>query len=64
MLSELVQERDHYKQQREANLNDSAISLGSSRRVPPMGPSPSHSPVVSAETLELKKKCRFLQEQL
>ena len=59
---EITLERDYFKQLHESvNPND---SLPLQNGLPIGSPSPAKSPAVNAELLELKKRCRHLQEQL
>ena len=59
---EITLERDYFKQLHESvNPNE---SLPLQNGLPVGSPSPAKSPAVNAELLELKKRCRHLQEQL
>ena len=59
---EVAMERDYYKQIHETgNANE---SLPHENGLPVGSPSPAKSPSVNPELIELKKRCRHLQEQL
>ena len=59
---EISMERDYYKQLHETdNPNE---SLPRENGLPLGSPSPAKSPAVNPELMELKKRCRHLQEQL
>ena len=59
---EVTMERDYYKTMHESgNANN---SLPHENGLPVGSPSPAKSPSVNPELIELKKRCRHLQEQL
>lgn len=59
-LCEVILERDYYKGLQSENANESLPHENGL----PLGNTPIKSPAINAEMLEIKRKCRQLQEQL